>query len=123
MPLMAHDLDGVANNHTATRAPGASGSLLPMPMSPLRILLGLAALAAAACWHAEGKYKELSVDEVVQLQGTTAVTFVDANTADYRKENGVIPDAILLADGKYEPAAVLPEDKTAALVFYCSNRL
>ncbi len=112
----------MANNYTAP-TPGASGSLIPMPKSLLRRLLGLAALAAAGCWHAEGTYKELSVDEVVQLQGTTAVTFVDANTADFRKENGVIPNAILLADGKYDPAAVLPKDKAAALVFYCSNRL
>jgi len=90
---------------------------------PIRAAIGLAVLAAVACSHAEGKYKELSVDEVVQLQRATAVTFVDANTDDFRKENGVIQNAILLAGGKYDPAAVLPEDRAAALVFYCSNRL
>ncbi|HVE87298.1 MAG TPA: hypothetical protein VND93_30790 [Myxococcales bacterium] len=85
--------------------------------------VGLAALAASGCFMSNGKFKELSVDEVAALQSTTPVTFVDANTADFRKENGVIPNAILLAGGKYEPGAVLPQDKAAALVFYCSNRL
>jgi hypothetical protein len=85
--------------------------------------VGLATFAAAlGCSHS-GKFKELGVDEVAQLQATTAVTFFDANTADFRKENGVIPGAILLADHSKYDLSVLPQDKASALVFYCSNRL
>lgn len=85
--------------------------------------VGLATFAAAlGCSHSD-KFKMLGVDEVAQLQATTAVTFVDANTADFRKDNGVIPGAILLdSSGKYNQS-VLPQDKATALVFYCSNRL
>jgi len=88
----------------------------------LSVAVVAVALAAQACMSS-GKYKELGVEEVAQLQSTTPVTFVDANTADFRKENGVIPGAIILTDSsKYELSA-LPADKAGALVFYCSNRL
>ena len=88
----------------------------------LSVAAGVAALAAAGCTHS-GKFKELGVDEVAQLQATTSVTFVDANTADFRKENGVIPSAIMLDSSSKYDTKVLPQDKAAALVFYCSNRL
>lgn len=89
----------------------------------LSAAFGAAVLAAAACSRSSGKFKELGVDEVAQLQTTTSVTFVDANTPDYRKENGVIPGAILLASSSKYETSVLPQDKAAALVFYCTNRL
>jgi len=88
--------------------------------------VGLAAVAAAfGCSHSgsSGKFKELGVDEVVQLQGLNPVTFVDANTGDFRKENGTIPGAILLDSSSKYDLSVLPTDKAGALVFYCSNRL
>lgn len=85
--------------------------------------IGLATLSLAGCSREAKKFKELGVEEVVQLQASTSVTFVDANGADYRKENGVIPTAILLADISKYDTSVLPQDKAAALVFYCSNRL
>lgn len=81
-----------------------------------------AVLAVAGCKHS-GKFKELGVEEVAQLQATTSVTFVDANTADYRKENGIIPSAIILDSSSKYDTSVLPQDKATALVFYCSNRL
>jgi len=85
--------------------------------------VGLVALAAASGCSHDGKFKSLGVDEVAQLQASTPVTFIDANTADFRKENGVIPGAVLLdSSSKYE-LSVLPQDKAGALVFYCSNRL
>ncbi|HYV49001.1 MAG TPA: hypothetical protein VFA20_29275 [Myxococcaceae bacterium] len=86
--------------------------------------VGLAAVAAAlGCSHSSGKFKELGVDEVVQLQALNPVTFADANTVDFRKENGVIPGAILLDSSSKYDVSVLPKDKAGALVFYCSNRL
>lgn len=93
-----------------------------MRMPPIRAAVALTALVAAACSEASGKYKELGVEEVAQLQASTAVTFVDANNPDYRKENGMIANAILLSGSKYD-VSVLPKDKAGALVFYCSNRL
>ena len=89
----------------------------------LSAAVGAAVLTAAACSRSSGKFKELGVDEVAQLQTTTSVTFVDANTADYRKENGIIPGAILLASSSKYETSVLPQDKATALVFYCTNRL
>jgi hypothetical protein len=89
----------------------------------LSVAVGVAALAAAGCMRSSGKFKELGVDEVAQLQAATSVTFVDANTADYRKENGVIPSAIILDSSSKYDTSVLPKDKATALVFYCSNRL
>src|SRR5690348_6011868 len=83
----------------------------------------MAAVAASGCSREPKKFKELGVDEVAQLQATTPVTFVDANTADFRKENGVIPNAILLASSSQYDTSVLPKDKAGALVFYCTNRL
>jgi len=90
----------------------------------LSAAVGLLALAAASsCSHGNAKFKELGVDEVVQLQSATPVTFIDANTADFRKENGVIPGAILLDSSSKYDVSVLPKDKAGALVFYCSNKL
>ena len=89
----------------------------------LSVAVVAVALTAAACSRSSGKFKELGVEEVAQLQATTPVTFVDANTTDYRKENGTIPNAIILASSSKYDLSVLPQDKAAALVFYCSNRL
>lgn len=90
----------------------------------LSAAVGLAALATAfGCSHSSGKFKELGVEEVAALQSSAPVTFLDANTPEFRQENGIIPGAILLtSSGKYE-LSVLPQDKAGALVFYCSNRL
>jgi hypothetical protein len=63
------------------------------------------------------------VDEVAALQAATPVTFLDANTPDFRKENGVIPGAVLLTSSSKYDLSVLPQDKAGALVFYCTNRL
>src|SRR5262245_19451944 len=69
--------------------------VLRMRTTLLSVAVVAVALAAQACMSS-GKYKELGVDEVAQLQSATPVTFVDANTVDFRKENGIIPGAIIL---------------------------
>lgn len=67
--------------------------------------------------------KELSVAEAATAKEQGAV-FMDANSAGFRKENGVVPDAVLLANYReYDVKSVLPENKDTPLVFYCSSRL
>jgi hypothetical protein len=87
------------------------------------LLAAFAALALASC-HKGPKPKELTVAEVAQgLKAGTLAAF-DANTDGFRQKNGVVPGAKLLADyDGYDCAKTLPEDKAAAIVFYCSGRL
>jgi hypothetical protein len=87
------------------------------------LALAAAALALSGCTK-DHRFKELDVDGVVQLQSTAPVTFMDANTEEFRKENGIITGARLLSSAsKYDPAKELPPEKDTRLVFYCSNRL
>jgi hypothetical protein len=80
------------------------------------------ALAVAACQKHNPNVKEFAVPEAATAHQTGAV-FVDANDDDYRKSNGRVPGAILLASYReYDPSRVLPADKERQLVFYCSTR-
>jgi hypothetical protein len=48
----------------------------------------------------------------------------DANHDEFRQKEGVIAEATLLSSAHdYDVKKVLPPDKGAPLVFYCSNRL
>lgn len=98
--------------------------------SLLVFTLGLASVGAAGCAkHAEqataaahAPVKELALADAVAAKQAGAV-FVDANGADFRKENGIVPGAILLASYKdFDAKTVLPANKDTQLVFYCSNR-
>jgi hypothetical protein len=86
-----------------------------------RILL-VAALALAACKTAPDLFKELSAVEALAAHQSGA-QFLDANTEDFRKDNGIVPGAILLASSSKYDVSVLPADRDKPLVFYCSNRL
>lgn len=103
----------------------------------------LAAPAALACEgekHADGKpcacdkakqaakadaksdFKLATIAQVADLQKEKKVTVLDANNADFRKQNGVIPGAVLLTHFQnYDAAKELPAAKDAKLVFYCAN--
>jgi len=49
-------------------------------------------------------------------------TVVDANGADFRATEGIIPGAVLLSSYKnYEAAKELPPAKNTPLVFYCAD--
>lgn len=61
--------------------------------------------------------------ELVELSKSNAATPVDANSADFRKDNGVIPGAIVLSDYRKFDLSELGADKSRQLVFYCSSRL
>ena len=82
-----------------------------------------AAPAALAC---EGEHnaavsqpKSVTVAEVVQLQN--AVKPVDANSAEFRAKNGVIPGAIQLTSSSQYDVKELPQAKDSKLVFYCAS--
>jgi rhodanese-related sulfurtransferase len=88
----------------------------------LVLTLGLATLVAGGCKSQHASVKELTVPESVAAHKTGAV-FVDANTEDFRKDNGKVPGAILLANYRtYDVKSSLPENKDTPLVFYCSNK-
>lgn len=91
--------------------------------SALLLMVGGAALAVGGCKSQHASVKELSVADSAAAHKAGAV-FVDANGEDYRKSNGKVPGAILLANYRqYDPKSVLPQTQDTPLVFYCSNRL
>jgi hypothetical protein len=89
------------------------------------VLLG----AIAACSSAKSEdgetFRLINADALVALQADTAhpVHIFDANHDDFRKKEGIIGGAVLLQDHDYDVKATLPADKSAPLVFYCSNKL
>jgi rhodanese-related sulfurtransferase len=79
---------------------------------------GKAKSAAAA----KASVKNLTVAEVASLQKDKKATVLDANGEDFRKQNGVIPGAVLLTNYRtYDAAKELPAQKDQKLVFYCAN--
>src|SRR5687767_7014311 len=93
------------------------------PFRARLLALAAAALALTAC-KKDDRFKELNVEAVTQLQSTGPVAFMDANTPEYRQENGVIPGATLLTSAsQYDTAKELPAEKNTRMVFYCTNRL
>jgi hypothetical protein len=84
--------------------------------------LGFAALVAGGCKSQHAAVQQLTVPDSVAAHKAGAV-FVDANTEEFRKENGKVPGAILLANYReYDAKTVLPASKDTPLVFYCSNK-
>ncbi len=91
--------------------------------SAVVLVLGVAALALGGCKSAHPAVKEMTVTDAATAHKAGAV-FVDANGEDYRKDNGKVPGAILLASYReYDAKSVLPQSKDTPLVFYCSNKL
>ena len=94
---------------------------------PALLFLGLllvGGLAVAA--QPEEKFRLIEVPELESLQtnAKAPVTVLDANDAETREKNGVIPGAKLLSSfNRYDLQKELPADKNAPLVFYCSSRL
>lgn len=68
--------------------------------------------------------KKIHVADLVALMHDpdAHVIIYDANSENVRSKYGVIPGAKLLSSAdQYDVAAMLPADKHAKLVFYCTN--
>ncbi len=94
----------------------------------LLAVLSLAVPAAAVACEgdhqaaAPAEPKKVTIAELAKLQEKKAVTAVDANGAEFRTKNGVIPGAILLtSSSSFDTTKELPADKASSLVFYCAN--
>ncbi len=99
----------------------------------LGVVLAAATLAAPIALAGEGEvhgnhapakptFKTITVAQVAALQKEKKVTVLDVNGADFRKQNGVVPGAVLISHfQKYDVAKELPAAKDQKLVFYCVN--
>ncbi len=71
----------------------------------------------------KGAIKEVDVETAASWLDAKSAKAVDANTEDFRAQNGVVPGAVLLTNYlDWEPPEVLGPDKAQKLVFYCSSR-
>ena len=91
-----------------------------------RVLLGIAAfglLLATGCEKdsSEAKYAELDLAQSLAAQQAGGV-FFDVNTEDFREENGKVPGAVLLASSSRYELSLLPPEKEAQLIFYCTSK-
>jgi len=89
------------------------------------IALAVRSPTATSAARAEEKFRLIEISELESLQKAgPPVTVLDANDAEFRGKNGVIAGAKLLSSfDHYDIQKELPADKSAPLVFYCSNRL
>jgi hypothetical protein len=84
----------------------------------------LVALVAIFACGGRDDFKVLHVADLAALLGAPAQhpTVVDANGADFRAREGIIPGAVLLSGYKtYDVAKELPAAKDTPLVFYCAD--
>jgi hypothetical protein len=80
-----------------------------------------AAGTPAAASSKEATFPEMTVDEVDHALAANQIKVVDCNMDETRKKLGVIPGAILVEETDSYPESLLPNDKTAKLVFYCAE--
>jgi hypothetical protein len=69
---------------------------------------------------AEASFPAMTVDEVDRAITAKQAQAVDCNMVSTRKQDGVVPGAIVVSSLHYA-ASELPADKTAKLVFYCAD--
>jgi rhodanese-related sulfurtransferase len=65
--------------------------------------------------------RELAVSDVAVLVQAKSATLVDANDAETRQEQGVVPGAVLLSSSRQYALTELPAAKDTKLVFYCGG--
>jgi hypothetical protein len=80
------------------------------------------AFAFACTPHAPAGVKELTPEQAAPLISSGARP-VDVNMDSFRKENGVLANAVILSSSSKYAMDELPADRASQLVFYCSNRL
>jgi len=84
----------------------------------------LVLLVAVLACGGHDEFRVLHVADLAARLGTPAhhPTVLDANGADFRAREGVIPGAVLLSGYKtYDVAKELPGAKDTPLVFYCAD--
>jgi rhodanese-related sulfurtransferase len=69
----------------------------------------------------EASIRELSVTDVATLVQTKGAVVFDANDAETRQNQGVVPGAVLLSSSREYAVSELPAAKDAKLVFYCGG--
>ena len=85
-------------------------------------LLAVAVVATAACRGKGERPPALTVGQLAtELKSADPPRLYDANGDRTRREYGVIPGAVLLPSSREYALALLPESKTAHLVFYCAS--
>jgi len=92
-------------------------------ITPLLAALLLSSAPGNAATADQG-FKLIHVADLAQMlkDSSQPVHVLDANNADFRAREGVIPGATLLPESHdYDVAKVLPQDKASTLVFYCAN--
>lgn len=73
--------------------------------------------------QAESAVREVSVAEVAAYVERKNATIVDANNAETRQTQGVVPGALLLSNSHDYPLNELPPAKDTKLVFYCGGTM
>lgn len=112
---------GLAGRCRGRLAPSTTMTRLPLLVLGLLLAPGLSIAA-----ESKEKFRLIEVPELESMQkdARSPVTVLDANEAEFRDKNGVIPGARLLSSfDAYDLKQELPADRNAPLVFYCSNRL
>ena len=97
-----------------------------MTRIPLLAAGALLATGVAVAAVPKEKFRMIEVSDLESMQkdSKSSPTLLDANDAEFRQENGVIPGAKLLSSfDRYDLAKELPADKNTSLVFYCADRL
>ncbi len=86
-------------------------------------ILALAAIFNLSAFAAKEKYEIKNSKDIAKEWNNKSnrLYFFDANNAETRSKNGIVPGAILLESSKNYDTKVLPTDKKAKLVFYCAN--
>lgn len=89
-------------------------------MNSMKKLITLVATVFAAASVFAGEFPDISITELKAAIDAKKVTVIDANgTGSWRK--GRIPTSIDFASHKGKLGKVLPNDKKALIVAYCSG--
>lgn len=87
----------------------------------LSLTLSTAALACEGEGHTAAAPKSVTAKQLALLLKDKKAVPVDANGAETRSKNGVIPGATLLTSSSQYALTELPANKDANLVFYCAS--
>jgi rhodanese-related sulfurtransferase len=91
----------------------------PFPNRLALVLVGVAAVVACAASRSSEPFSVVTVEDVARMLGAPKVAIVDANPREVFDE-GHLPGARWYRSGP-SLASVLPEDRSAKLVFYCAS--